>query len=246
MKYFRPMLVIAISLAISQPLYGQTKSAPTGPEQLLMRFKVAVTEKDKDALMELVNWQGVSKEMKAQLQELFKPVFEMEAKDISLDPLPENYKGGTEHNGISYRPNVDVVGYISVKLVGKNLSMTPRYLYGKKNGAFYLAGVIEERISYPATKEKGFNISVTGLTWPKKVSFTGTCVYMRGGKEYKDDISSAQGNISSAFSADYIKSCKVQKFSDFGSIKLTIYEDGKKIFESKEVETNDPIIYEKK
>jgi hypothetical protein len=246
MKYFRAMLPVAIFLVILQPLYGQTKNAPTSAEQLLKRFKVAVTEKDKDALMELVNWQGVSKEMKAQLQELFKPVFEMEAKDISLDPLPENYKGGTEHNGIRYRPNVDVVGYISVKLVGKNLSMTPRYPYGKKNGAFYLAGVIEERVSYPATKEKGFNISVMGLTWPKKVSFTGTCVYMRGGQEYKKDISGDQGNISIAFGADYIKSCKVQKISDFGTIQLIIYEDGKEIFKSEKIETNDPIIYEKK
>jgi hypothetical protein len=69
---------------------------------------------------------------------------------------------------------------------------------------------------------------------------------MKGGKEIKDDISSDQGNLSNAFSGDFIKSCKVQKISDFGSIQLIISEDGKKVFESEEVKTNDPIIYEKK
>jgi hypothetical protein len=247
MRYLQVVLSVAISIVLSQPLYSQTISAPTSAEQLLKQFTKAVKAKDKEAVFGLFNWQNVTNEMKLQLQGFYDPIFQMEVKDIQLTSLPADFKSDCEINGVRYHPNVVVIGYINVKLVrGKNYSQESLIPYGKKNNAFYLAGTIEEGVSKSTGKEKSLNVSVMGLTAPKPVSFTGTFVYMKGGKEIKGDISGDQGNLSRAFWGDFIKSCKVQKISDFGSIQLTISENGKKVFESEEVKTNDPIIYEKK
>jgi hypothetical protein len=241
------MFSVAISVLLSQPIYSQTIDAPKSAEQLLKQFKKAVKAKDKEAVMRLVNWQGVTNEMKVQQQEILDHILQMEIKDIKLTSLPADFKSVHELYGVRYHPNVVIVGYINMKCSkGKNYSDETQIPYGKKNNAFYLAGVIEERISWPTTKEKSLNVSVMGLTAPKPVSFTGTYIYIKGGEEIKGDISGDQGNLSRAFWGDYIKSCKVQKISDFGSIQLTISENGKKVFESEEVKTNDPIIYEKK
>ena len=237
---------MAISIVLSQPLYSQTIGAPKSAEDLLKQFKEAVKAKDKEAVMKLVNWQDVTNEMKLQLQGIFDPIFQMEVKDIKLTSLPVDFESENMVNGVRYHPNVDISGYISVKLAQGRNSMEPQIPYGKKNNAFYLAGTVEERVYEPATKEKSLSVTVMGLTAPKPVSFIGTCVYMKGGKEIKGDISGDQGNLCRAFWGDFIKSCKVQKISNFGSIQLIIAENGKYIFESEKVKTNDPIIYEKK
>jgi hypothetical protein len=241
------VLSVAISIVLSLPLYSQTISAPTSAEQLLQQFKEAVKAKDKYAILKLVNWQGVTNEMKVQLQDEYASIFQMEVKDIELTSLPADFKSEYLVNGVRYHHNVDIIGYIKVEPVkAKNSLGGTSFPYGKKDNVFYLSGTITEKVYEPKTKEKCLSVTVIGNTFPKPVSFTGTYVYMKGGKEIKDDISSDQGNLSNAFSGDYIKSCKVQKNSNFGSIQLIISEGGKTIFESEKMKTNDPIIYEKK
>jgi hypothetical protein len=241
------VLSVAISIVLSLPLYSQTISAPTSAEQLLKQFKEAVKAKDKYAILKLVNWQGVTNEMKVQLQDEYASIFQMEVKDIELTSLPADFKSEYLVNGVRYHHNVDIIGYIKVEPVkAKNSLGGTSFPYGKKDNVFYLSGTITEKVYEPKTKEKCLSVTVIGNTFPKPVSFTGTYVYMKGGKEIKDDISSDQGNLSNAFSGDYIKSCKVQKNSNFGSIQLIISEGGKTIFESEKMKTNDPIIYEKK
>ena len=237
---------MAISVLLSQLIYSQTIDAPKSAEQLLQQFKEAVKAKDKKAVMRLVNWQDVTSEMKEFQKGILEPLFQWKVKDIQLTSLPADFESEAMVNGVRYHPNVDIIGYISVKLAQGRNSMEPQIPYGKKNNAFYLAGTIEEKVYEPKTKEKSLNVSVMGLTAPKPVSFTGTYIYMKSGEEIKGDISGDQGNLSMAFWGDYIKSCKVQKNSNFGSIQLLISEDGKKVFESEEVKTNDPIIYERK
>jgi hypothetical protein len=100
-------------------------------------------------------------------------------------------------------------------------------------------------LSYSQAAEKSLNVAVMGLTSPVPVIFTGSYVYVKGGKEIKEDIS-GKGNRSEAFWGDYIKSCTVTRISDKGWIRLVISEDGKQIFRSEKVSTNAPIVYEKK
>jgi len=93
--------------------------------------------------------------------------------------------------------------------------------------------------------EKSLNVEIMGLTSPVPVTFTGSYVYVKAGKEIKGDISGT-GNRSEAFWGDYIKSCTVQRASDQGWFKLIINENGQEIFKSAKISTNTPVVYEKK
>lgn len=111
------------------------------------------------------------------------------------------------------------------------------------------AGILA--VSQTQAEEKSLNVAVMGTTTfvanggSTPVAFTGSYVYVKGGKEIKEDIS-GKGNRSEAFWGDYIKSCTVQRTSDAGKIKLMITEGTNTVFKSPWVNTNTPIEYVKK
>jgi hypothetical protein len=139
-----------------------------------------------------------------------------------------------------------VVGIIEIQFAQKgNVGLKP---YGTKDNAFYLANTIQERISYPATKEISLNVSVAGTVLPKPVAFEGFYVYLKGGKEIKEMIldTSHAGNYCHVFWGDHIKTCVVWKKSSDGQIQLLINENGKVLFQSEWETRNKPIVYETK
>jgi hypothetical protein len=87
---------------------------------------------------------------------------------------------------------------------------------------------------------------IMGLSAPEPVTFTGTCVYLQGGKEMTEDISGDKGNISKAFWGDCVKSCTVKKTSTNGWFRLTITEDNQTVFRSQKITNQEPVVYEKK
>ena len=81
---------------------------------------------------------------------------------------------------------------------------------------------------------------------PDSGKFTDSYVSVNGGKKIKKDISGA-GSRTEVFAGDYIKSCTVQKNPDNRErIQLIVSEDNKMIFDSGKMETNTPIVYERK
>ena len=194
--------------------------------------------------MALFNWQGVSDSMKSEMNDENADIFSHDIAAVKLLALPADFQLTNELNGVRYKPNVAIVGMIDVEFTEKGNAVSMPY--GKAGGVFYLSSTVEDKIAAPTTKEKNLNIMVMGVTSPEPVAFTGCYVYVKAGKEIKEDIN-GKGNISKAFWGDYVKSCTVQKTSDSdGTIQLIISENGKNVFESKEVDTKDLIIYEKK
>lgn len=241
-----PFFVIFLSFLIAmielQSVLG--KDAPTSESQLLKEFEAALKAKDRDALLSLFNWQGVSADMKSFQGETIAETLTNAVKGVKLLPLPADFQPTNELDGVRYTPNVSIVGVVDVQFAREGNSM--QMPYGKKGNAFYIAGTTEERFATPAAKERFLNVSVMGATSVDGDTFTGSYMYVKGGKEIKANIS-GKGNRSEAFRGDYIKSCTVQKTSDKQAwIQVVISEGGKKIFESKRVETKDPIVYEKK
>ena len=109
-------------------------------------------------------------------------------------------------------------------------------------------------VSYTIAQEKSLNVAVwgsttfissDGKTTSTPVTFSGSYVYVKSGKEIKDDIS-GKGNRSEAFWGDYIKSYTVQRTSETGKIKLVLMEGTNTIFKSAWVTTNTPIEYVRK
>lgn len=235
-------LTVFIGLPNMQPVLG--KDAPASASQLLKEIEAAIKAKDKDALLALANWQGVSADMKSLQVGLFADLVTNAVQSVKLLPLPADFQSTNEVNGVRYTPNVSLMGLVDVQFTEEGNSM--QMPYGKKGSAFYLAGTAEEKVAVPATKAKSLNIMVVGEASPDAGTFSGSCVYVRGGKDLTKEFN-GKGNGSEAFWGDYIKSCTVRKNSDkAGSIRLVISEDGKQVYESKEVATKDPIVYQRR
>ena len=165
-------------------------------------------------------------------------------KSVTLQPLPAGMQLTNEANGVRNAPNVAVAGLIDVEsTVEGNSAQMP---HGSKDKAFYIAGTIEEKIGVPSVKEKSINVMVMGLSAPDPVTFTGTCVYLQGGKEMTEDISGDEGNPSKAFWGDGVKFCTVKKTSTNGWFRLTITEDNQTVFRSQKITNQEPVVYERK
>ena len=231
-------MVIATSVLAKDP--------PASAEKLRSQLEFALKAKDTNAIQALFNKQGVSEEMKSMdtgmFDEFVKPAANI--KSVTLQPLPAGMQLTSEANGVRYVPNVAVAGLIDVEsTVEGNSAQMP---YGSKDGAFYIAGTIEEKTGAPSVKEKSINVMIMGLSAPEPVTFTGTCVYLQGGKEMTEDISGDKGNISKAFWGDCVKSCTVKKTSTNGWFRLTITEDNQTVFRSQKITNQEPVVYEKK
>jgi hypothetical protein len=216
-------------------------SAPTSAEQLRSEFETAIKAKDTNAIFALVNWKGVSAEMKSEMAD------EMDTSgliNVKLLPLPADYQLTNELNGVRYFPNVQVVGLLGVNYT--NQDSTGQIPYGESEGAFYIAGTVQETFDAHPTKSISLGVSVMGL-FPKETPGILTCsyVYVADGKEKTDNFQ-CTNNWSTGFWGDYIKSCDVKKVSGSGSYKLMIIEGSKKVFDSGMTETNDSISYERK
>jgi len=221
-----------------------SSAAPTSAEQLRSEFEAAMKAKDTNALLALVNWKGVSAEMKSEMIEEDTADDTAAFVGVKLLPLPADYQLTNELDGIRYFPNVHVVGFLGVNY--KDQNTTGQIPYGESDGGFYVAGTVQETFDAHAKKSISLGISVMGL-FTKETPGILTCsyVYVAGGKE-KTGGFQCTNNWSTGFWGDTVKSCTVKKISGDGSFQLLINENGKTVFDSDMVETNDSISYEKK
>ena len=220
------------------------KDAPASAEQLRSELETALTAKDTNAVLALVNWKGVSDKMKSSVAGQMVFMASRELAGVKLLPWPAGRRLTNELNGVRYFPNVHVQGLIDIESTVKgNAAQIP---YGESDGAFYLAGVAQETFDPSAKQSISLGVAVMGL-FPKESPGILNCsyVYVNGGKE-KTDGFQCTNNLSHSFWGDSIKSCKVTKVSGDGSFQLLINEGGKTVFDSDMVETNDVIVYEKK
>jgi hypothetical protein len=225
---------------------AHAQNAPATANELLNRFESAVKAKDLDAVLGLMIWEGVSEDMKNMQKQIIGTELSNEVESVKFGPLPANFRLEYERNGIRYTPNVTVVGVIEIQYAQKGNSA--KMPYGKKNDAYYLSNVVEEKIYQPAMKEISLNVSVAGTVLPKPVAFEGFYVYLKGGKEIKERIldTSHAGNYCQVFWGDHMKTCIVWKTSLDGKIQLLINENGKVVFDSEWEARNKPIVYETK
>jgi hypothetical protein len=235
MKKLLAVLIFGFAIAFN------SFSAPTSAEQLRSEFETAMKANDTNAVFALVNWKGVSAEMKSEMAD------EMDTSgliSVKFLPLPADYQLTNELNGVRYFPNVHVVGLLGVNYT--NQDATGQIPYGESGEEFYIAGTVQETFDAHAKKAINLNVMVMGL-FPKEIPGILICsyVYVADGKEKTDNFQ-CTNNWSTSFWGDSIKSCKVTKISGSGSYELEIHEGTNTVFNSDMVETNDSISYEKK
>src|ERR1039457_6223438 len=81
------------------------KDAPTSDAQLLEQLETAVKAKDKAAILELYNWDGVPAWVKTGMSEdVANQWLTRELKSAKLSPLPKDFSSTNEHGNIRYHP----------------------------------------------------------------------------------------------------------------------------------------------
>ncbi len=242
MKQIPVIVCVSVLIAnLALPVLG--KDAPSSAEHLRSQLEAGIKAKDTNAVLNLVNWKGVSEHLKSTLTMSMTYMATQELASVTLLPLSANFHLTNEVNGVRYFPNVHVQGLVEVQFTNKG---SIQMAYGESDGAFYIAGVNEQIFDPHAKKAKNLGLMVVGL-FPRENPGILNCsyVYVSGGKE-KEDSFRCTNAWSTVFWGDYIKSCKLTRISGSGTFKLMIDENGERVFDSGIVETNDAIIYEKK
>ncbi len=173
--------LLAVSfLAFATVLNSFSAPPPTSAEQLRSEFEAAMKANDTNAVLSLVNWKGVSAEMKSEMAEEMDNTSGLVS--VKLLPLPADYQLTNELNGVRYFPNIHVVGFLGVNYT--NQDITGQIPYGESGGAFYIAGTVQETFDAHAKKSISLGVSVMGL-FPQRSPGILTCsyVFLADGKE---------------------------------------------------------------
>ena len=204
---------LSFVIAACGPTPILAKDLPTSAEQLRNELQSALKAKDTNAVVSLFNWEGGSndcgesegmREIMIRLQT--DAMLKTNIASVKLSPLPTGFQPvrTNEENGICEKFNVTVVGMIDVRSSTGSMGQLP---YGKKGDAFYIAGVILEKLS-------GQPLYVRVLAGPNAdlLTYTGSWVYVKDGKEIKVGISDKINRFKMCW-GDYIKSCTIQRTS---------------------------------
>jgi hypothetical protein len=241
-----------------------SSAAPTSAEQLRSEFEAALKAGDTNAILSLVNWQGVSNKTNGYVNILTEKLsaFLLKYKcptnsihtTVYLQPMRENEEAEGVVNGFCYRPNVSVKGMIQFDLSvldnGTNVGDGAQIPYGETNGFYYLAGIIAEKLYEPKVKETPFQILVTTTNSARPTAYSISYVYTQNNKKVEKSFTGTNTFYKFIF-ANEVKSCVLRKLSDDGnSLKLEITELSTNKnpihFDSETSSTNTPVIYESK
>lgn len=230
------------------------KDVPTSAEQLRNELESALKAKDTNAVMSLFNWEGGANGLRESarmtetiIQVQTSAMLETNVVSVKLSPLPAGFQPAqpNELSGPRQKFNVVVEGTIEVKSQNGQLMQLP---YGRKGNAFYIAGSVLEKMP-----GKLLCVQVSAGPNPDVLTFTGSWVYVTGGREMSVNISDTTNQFKMC-RGDYIKSCTVRRTSTnsldvpgfAGWFFFQVKEDGAVIFESPQMTNENPFIYEKK
>jgi len=144
-----PQSAVVLVVVLTGLFGGQqllAKDAPASDAQLLERLETAVKAKDKAAILDLYNWDGVPAWVKTGVsQDIEDDWLARELKNAKLSPLPKDFSSAGEHGNIRYNLNIPAAGIIEL---GFTDGFGAGFPYGKTNNVFYICGPIVEEIPH--------------------------------------------------------------------------------------------------
>jgi len=143
MRLIGTLILFATAILL---IAGDTLKPPGTRDEFLKRFTQAANAKDKSAIMQMFNWQGVSNDLRAAQEYTVSFLLDQEELDsVELAPVPENYPLRRQVHGVRVHPNIPVLGVVDAKCGGDANPTEIMIPYGETNSAFYLAAAIEEK-----------------------------------------------------------------------------------------------------
>jgi hypothetical protein len=245
---------------------------PSSAEQLRSEIESGFKDKNLNAVISLICWDGMEKEMKEMMGFGFAQLMTSggtNTASFSLAPLPANFQMTISSylpdwegdNGTRGKYNIPVLGIIRMKYPGGEAKeRTLDMPYGKKGEAYYFAKMVGYQIPGKALRVRVDNI-------PRSLTYTGYWTYVREGKEISIPISDQTNEFRQGW-GDYVKYCYVQRtstnetpgFASFFQYQITegqitnmfvgthqfTEEVPVIIFDSGQITDEKPVIYERK
>jgi hypothetical protein len=253
MKYLLCFVRFWFILAASGLPHAFAKDVPVSAEQLRSNLESALKAQDASAIGLLFNSKGEPNDWResagmrdTMISMQIREMLQTNVVSVILASLPTDFQliQTNESSRLYQKYNMTVDGIIQVKLQNGQAIELP---YGRKNDAYWLAGIVLEKIP-------GNSLTVRVLAGPNPdvLPFIGSWVYISGGREIKVDVDTT--NKFQMRWGDYIKSCTIQRTSTnsldvpgfAGWFYFQIKEDGATIFESPQLTNENPYVYEKK
>jgi hypothetical protein len=116
--------------------------ADTSPkaQKLIAAFKAGYEKKDVDALMGLVYWKGVTVQTKNSIRRSFERVLKAPMDNVFVVPKPKDLTLEYTHGSITYRINLQPVGWLRVFYKKHQQGVTTTsYVVGEKDGRYLIA-----------------------------------------------------------------------------------------------------------
>lgn len=246
--FLRNLLLIFILTAFCSPfLSSPVWAAENSKERFLKDIRTSLAQKNLPAFIQLFNWDGVNEKSRAILNKhLFSTLFDEELESVRFKPLPEGFRSEYVLSGIRTYTNIKVLGFVEIQYKrGKTGQSKTSIPYGKKEGRYYFAGSIQEKIRENAPKSKQIQVIIVGMGHPP-VTFEGYMLYLQNERPIKDQLKDmGGGNLTRMVRGDDITYLKVQRTSKKGTLRVTIIVDGKTIFETQPQDTDQPIIFKR-
>ncbi len=236
-------LILSLSLVLLLGNWAWADGAST-KEELLQKFEQAVRSNNESELRSLFNWEGADEQMKTASEQLIVQLTKYPPQKINLEPLPNDFQSEFVISGTRYRPNVVLDGRIRIRYGADGPPHTPSIAipYGQKGGRYYIPVTVKEKTGYIGPPDRQLNIVVQGTSAPMEVRFSGSCSYVASGEKKTVDIT-GEGNRSIVVMGQDVESCMIRKLPSEGWIKLVIYVNGQKVYESERVDSAQPISY---
>ena len=177
---------------------------------------------------------------------LFSSLFDEELESVRIQPLPEDFRSEYVLNGIRTYTNLKVLGFVEIQYkrgkTGRSKTSIP---YGKKEGRYYFAGSIQEKIRENASKSKQIQVIIVGMGHPP-VTFEGYMLYLQNERPIKDQLKDmGGGNLTRIVRGEDITFLKVRRTSPQGTLRVKIILDDQTIFETQPLDTDQPIIFKR-
>lgn len=238
------------------------QNVATSAEQLRGKFESSLKARDTNAVMSLFYLDGLegdgpyrgkqlsSVETQAAFLREMWPFFPTNIVKIKLAPLPKEFQKfdspkTDDGMGVDWNGDNGWRTRWSVPPAGMFESQPPAafptpLIYGKTNGVYYI-GI---PIVYTAP---GKSLYVRVQNSPDSATYTGSWVFVKGGKEVTVNISDKTNEFRQCW-GDYIKACTIRRTStnEANWFHFQISEDRTNTFESGEITNEAPVTYERK
>lgn len=219
----------------------------------------SIRDKDKDAFLDLVYWEGVTEDNRKTQGEVFSDILKYEKYDLeNIQFSSEEFENDQDNiiGGISYEPNLEVEGLIEVKFTEQpwfDFSGSMTLPYGKKDNKYFLISVTEKEVvglDADEQQDKQFQVMLMNYSSTSKPEYKiqGYCTYTQGGKQKKKEWDTGGTEL---FWAQEIQRCEFTDLTGEYGIDLTISvaDSDDPIFRTifeKEVQGDEKVVYDPK